>query len=465
MLNHFLSKTRRGLSAVLTLIVLSGSLAGCSGSSSGGSQPSQQASQQSAQSQSAGGQSTTLEIWVRDRFYSLVTEAAKSYHEKNPGVTVKVTQPSNMSDNLALALTAHNTPDIVSIDCVLVPYYASIGAMEDITDRFSQLDYKDQFGGGLMDLSKYNGKQYAVPFAPDLSVLLWNKEIFKEAGLDPEKGPATWDELIKDAQACTSKQHYGYVFGAGDAGTMMFTFSPYIWSNGGAFTDKDGTKSMLGQPQAIGALQNVVDMVSKYKVTPKSVISYDWSAAEDAFKSGKTSMIALGTDAVGSIVQNKYNFKAGCCLLPSADGKDYASFSGGDSIGIMADSKKKEAAWDFVQYCLSKDFQVDKLAANGFVPARMDLFDNSYFASHPEYDVLKQAMTVGKAPYSTQYNALYKPFGDAVQSAIGGQKTAEQAFTDAAKQIDDILANKKLAKAVRICKGRKPYGLWLSALL
>ena len=89
-----------------------------------------------------------------------------------------------MSDDLALALSSGETPDIVSIDCVLVPYYASIGALKDITTEFSALDYKDTFSGGLLDLSTYDGKQYAVPFAPDVSVLLYNKDIFKANGLD-----------------------------------------------------------------------------------------------------------------------------------------------------------------------------------------------------------------------------------------------------------------------------------------
>ena len=140
-----------------------------------------------------------LEVWVRNSYYDEMVEASKAFTEKT-GIQVNVTEPSNMSDDLALALSSGDTPDVVSIDCVLAPYYASIGALKDITEEFNGLEYKDSFSGGLLDLSNYEGEQYAVPFAPDLSVLIYNKDIFEANGLDPESPPKTWDELIEAAK-------------------------------------------------------------------------------------------------------------------------------------------------------------------------------------------------------------------------------------------------------------------------
>ncbi len=380
-----------------------------------------------------------LEVWVRNTYFDEVTTAAKDFTEQT-GIPVTVSEPSNMSDDLALALSSGETPDIVSIDCVLVPYYASIGALKDITTEFSALDYKDTFSGGLLDLSTYDGKQYAVPFAPDVSVLLYNKDIFKANGLDPEAPPKTWDELIAAAQACTSDDVYGYMFAASDAGGMMFTFCPYIWCNGGEFTSEDGTESMLNQPEAVEALQLITDMVYKYQVTPESITSYDWTAVEDAFKAQKSAMIVQGSSAVGNIVNEGYDFNAGCTLIPSPDGSKYASFSGGDSIAILADTDKYDAAWQFVQYCLRKEVQVDQLAAYGNIPSRSDMFENEIFGSHAEYDVLRQALEVGEAPYSLKYNEMYTPWIDAVQYALNQEKTPEEAFDDAKEEIDALLS-------------------------
>lgn len=381
----------------------------------------------------------SLEVWVRNSYFDEVTTAAADFTEQT-GIAVTVSEPSNMSDDLALALSSGDAPDIVSIDCVLVPYYASIGALKDITTEFAALEYKDTFSGGLLDLSTYEGKQYAVPFAPDVSVLLYNKDIFEANGLDPEAPPKTWEELIAAAQACTSEDVYGYMFAASDAGGMMFTFCPYIWCNGGEFTSEDGTESMLNQPEAVEALQLITDMVYEYQVTPESITSYDWTATEDAFKAQKAAMIVQGSSAVGNIVNGGYDFNAGCALIPSPDGSKYASFSGGDSIAILADTDKQDEAWQFVQYCLSKEVQVDQLAAYGNIPSRADLFENDIFGSHAEYDVLRQALEVGEAPYSLKYNEMYTPWIDAVQFALNQEKTPEEAFADAKEEIDALLS-------------------------
>lgn len=151
-------------------------------------------------------------------------------------------------------------------------------------------------------------------------------------------------------------------------------------------------------------------------------------------------MIVLGSSAVGDIVNDQYDFNAGCALIPSGDGERYSSFSGGDSIAIMSNTDKAEEAWQFVEFCLSEEVQVNQLAASGNIPARSDLFDNEIYAGHAEYDVLRQALEVGEAPYSLKYNEMYTPWLDAVQFALNQEKTPQEAFDDAKVEIDELLA-------------------------
>ena len=266
------------------------------------------------------------------------------------------------------------------------------------------------------------------------------KDHFAEAGLDPEKGPATWDELIEYAQKLTTEDHYGYVFGAGDSGTMMFTFVPYIWCNGGDVMSADGTQSMLDQPEAVEALQLICDLANEYKVCPEGITAYGWTESQDAFLSGKASMIVLGSAAVWSMLTGEYDINAGSCLIPSKDGVTYSSFSGGDSLAMVYDCANPDVAWDFIEYCLSEDVQVEEMAQYGQLPARSDLFDNQYFEANPEFQVMREALAVGEAPYSLKYNEMYVPFLDGVQAAINGVMTAEEAFASAAQNINALLA-------------------------
>ena len=232
---------------------------------------------------------TELTVWTRDSTVAAVKSAAEKYNAKQDKVIVNVVeQPaSQMADQLSLALSSEEAPDIVSLDCTKVPYFASIGAFADITEKYETLEYKDTFSEGMLKSGQLEGKTYAVPFAPDVSVLLYNKDHYQNVGLDPQTPPATWEELIEYSQKLTTDEKYGYVYAGGDAGGHMFTFMPYVWNNGGEVLSEDGKTCELGEDNAVAALSMFNDLTNKYKVTPPSVTTYSWNEAQDAFLTEK----------------------------------------------------------------------------------------------------------------------------------------------------------------------------------
>lgn len=346
-----------------------------------------------------------------------------------------------MSDDLALALSSGTTPDVVSIDCILVPFYASIGAFADVTEEVNALECLDTLPEGQLNLTQYDGTQYAVPFAPEVSALVYNKEIFEEVGLDTEVAPTTWDELVEMAKLCTTDDRYGYMFPAADAGGMMFTFGPYIWSNGGDFTKNNGSESALDTPEVAEAVQFIVDLIYEHEVTPDTISSYASADVLDAFKAGKSAMAVIGSAAIGSIYSGGFDFEVGVSLIPSPEGDAFSSFAGGDSMAVLADTENQEAAWKFVEYCLSEAVQVDLMVAEaGKLPVRPDLYENEHFAEKPVFKTLGEALEVGQAPYSIKYNEMYTPWLDAIQYAVNQEKSVEDSLADAKAEIDAILA-------------------------
>lgn len=105
----------------------------------------------------------------------------------------------------------------------------------------------------------------------------------------------------------------------------------------------------------------------------------------------------------------------------------------------MEQSKNKEAAWDFVEYALSEEVQVELFAKNGLLPARTDLFDNEYFNKNDKYKVLEEALKVSRASWSEKYNEMNQPLVNATQSCLMGKATAEEAFKTAAEEINKIM--------------------------
>lgn len=421
-------------------VVLAASMAACSGTG----KPEGTAAAGGLESSQNTADKVEISVWVRDSTVKAVRAAADSFNETSDKVHVNVVeQPAKqMAEQFSLALSANEAPDIISLDCTKVPYFASVGSYKDISSRFNELSFKDSFSEGMLNLGKYNEALYAIPFAPDVSVLLYNKDHYIEAGLDPEVPPTTWEELIDYSQKLTNEDHYGYVFAGGHASAYMFTVMPYVWNNGGELLNEDGSKCLLNESHAIESLKLFDDLTNKYKVTPPSVTSYSWTEAQDAFLTQKSSMVVLGSAAIYSFISGENEMNWGAVLIPRGpSGSAYASFSGGDSIGIVSQSTYEEEAWQFIQHALSEEVQVHALAKDGLLPARSDLFDNEYFESTPEYQILREALTVGRAPYSLKYDEMYDPVLEKMQSALNQEMTLEEAVASIAEKIDSIMAS------------------------
>ncbi len=422
---------KKVLAAVMMTTMVAALTTGCGGESS-----------DSAQGSSETGEKEELVVWVRDTTSACVEDAAKKYNETHSDVEIKVVEQVNtqMADQLSLALSANEAPDIVALDCTKVPYFASVGTFVDISDRYEALDFKDEFSPGMLSSGQVDGVTYALPFAPDVSVLLYNKDHYQEVGLDPETPPTTWDELIEYSQKLTTDDHYGYVYAGGHSGAYLFTIMPYVWNNGGEFISEDGKTCLLDSDNALEAIQLFYDLTNTYKVVPPSSVTYSWGEAQDAFLTGKASQIVLGSAAVYNFVNGTNDMNWGACLIPMGpNGTEYASFSGGDSIGITTQCKDVDAAWEFIEYALSDDVQIEEFAKGGLLPARSDQFDNEYFNTTPQYQVLKEALEVGHTPYAIKYDEMYDPITNNMQNCLNGAATPEEAVEIIIPAIEEIL--------------------------
>ena len=383
-----------------------------------------------------------LTVWVRNTTAAAVQDAADEYNASQDEVEVKVVEQINtqMADQLSLALAAGEAPDIVALDCTKVPFFASVGAFTDITDRYEALDYKDCFAEGMINSGQVDGVTYAIPFAPDVSVLLYNKAHYEEVGLDPEAPPTTWEEFVEYSQKLTTEDHYGYVYAGGHPGAYMFCFMPFVWNNGGNFLTDDGKECIIDSPEAMEAIQLYYDLTNTYKVTPPSAVSYSWGEAQDAFLTGMASQIVLGSAAVYNFVNGTADMDWGATLIPKGpSGDGYASFAGGDNIGITSQCKDVDAAWDFILYSMTDDVQIERFAKGGLLPARSDQFDNEYFNVTPQYQVLKAALEVAHTPYSLRYDEMYDPLLAAMQNCLNGKASIEDTVAKIKKDIDAIV--------------------------
>lgn len=386
------------------------------------------------------GEKKVLKVWSRDNVSALLETPVETFNKSNDQVEIELTSvpAEKFSEQFATALSSGNTPDIVTLDLVYAPYFSSIGAFKDITDSYNNLPYKDEFVEEMVTLGNYQDVQYALPLSADVSALIYNKDHFEEAGLDPEQPPVTWDELKEYANKLTTEDKFGYTYAAGAPGTLMFNFLPYIWGNGGDILNADGTEALIGSAESIEALQFMTDLTQEDKVTPAGAPTYQGQNAWDTFTSGKASMIVYGNFKVSDLNLNFSDINYGVALIPKNDGKNHSSFIGGELIALSADSDKEEEAMEFIDYLLSEDVQVEFFAKNGTLPVRESMFDNQYFQEEPRYQVFTEALKVAETPYSTKHNQILNVWETTTQALLGEQ-SPKDVFQKQEEDIQRIL--------------------------
>lgn len=384
----------------------------------------------------------TITLWARDSEKAFINVLADAYNKSHDAkVTVTIVPSANFVQKFGTAAASGSGPDVASIDLVYLPYFASKGVLEDITALADSLPYKDGLSQAHRKLAVYKGKTYALPFTAEASVMFYNKDLFKQAGLNPDKPPTTYEEMLTAARAIRKlgPDIYGFTFAGSCGGCNVFEFAPHVWASGGDVLSGDGTKAMLDSPQVTDALNFYRQMVRESLVPPSA--KTDGGVAQPAaFQSGKVGMVNLGAFFVGTLVgDKKVNF--GAAPIPGKTGGS-ASFAGGDEIAVTKGSQNKAAATEFVKWATTEEAQTI-LAKASIVPVRTDLMDKIYAPLDPRYKVLGDALLTGRTPYSVVENAIFNdnngPWAKMINQAVfgGNVQSAQAQAQQAAQQILD----------------------------
>lgn len=382
----------------------------------------------------------TMSFWTRDSNQAQVRTLVDAWNATHDNqIEVTVIPSGEYMTKVGAAAAGGSAPDIIAVDLIYVPQFAAAGQLTDITELAKSLPYFDALSPSHVRLGTYEGKIFALPFNAEGSILLWNKDLFEQAGLDPEKAPTTWAE-IADAAAkvrALGDDIYGFYFSGACAGCNAFTFAPLIWASGGDILSDDGATATLTDPNVAAALDFYRQMWADGLMPPGAQADTGTDFA-NAFPTGKIGMTGSGAFAISQIKNDHPEINFGVTFLPGQnDGQ--SSFAGGDSIGIPAGSKYPNQAFEFIQWLTSEEVQLEQYAKANSLPIRTDMADNEYFQADPRLTTAAQAMAMGNTPYSLVYNQLFNdangPWLKMIQTAIfdgdveGAVQTAQDEFT------------------------------------
>jgi sn-glycerol 3-phosphate transport system substrate-binding protein len=198
-----------------------------------------------------------------------------------------------------------------------------------------------------MENSQTGGKTWGIPFQRSTIVLYYNKEMFKDAGLDPNKPPATWKEMAEYAQKVTKRDASGKVTQWGvqipATGFPYWLFQALTTENDVRLMNAAGTETYYDKPAVIEALQYWMDLTTKYKVHPEGIV--DWGTTPKDFFERKVAMIWTTTGNLTN-VKNNAKFDFGVAMLPA--NKRRGIDGGGASI--FQAGYRQAAAFKFIKW-------------------------------------------------------------------------------------------------------------------
>jgi len=391
---------------------------------------------------------TVINFWVRenDKAFSIpLVQAYNATHATK--VRLTVIPAESFVTKFGTATAAGTPPDVMAIDLIYVPAFNAAHELTDITDRVGQLSYASKLSPSHLNLARYKGRLYGVPYSADGSVLIYNKTLFSQAGLDANNPPKTWAELEDYAKKITAlgNGNKGFYFSGRCAGCNAFTMLPLIWASGGDVLNASSTAATMNSPVVRDTLAFYHRLWSEGQIPQEAKDDAGDHGLNfiDAFTTGKIGMIGGGAFSIALLKDlfPKINFGVG--YLPGQNGGT-SSFAGGDTIGIPRGSQHPTEAFDFISWCMSSQVQVDLLAKNSEVPVRTDLGVNKYSQLDKRYVTVSSAFAQGRTPYTTHYNQLFNdtngPWITAVEKAVF-DGNIDDALATAQDQFTQILSS------------------------
>ncbi len=374
------------------------------------------------------------------------------FEEANPDIDVVPVYSGNYLDTTTKALTAakSGTPPTIAV-LLATDIFTLIDedAVQPIDEFFKTAEDKkwvEGFMPAYLASAKVDGHLWAVPYQRSTAVLYWNKKAFAEAGLDPNKYPKTWDEMVAYGKAVTKKDASGRVtrWGVGipgNVGSAQWLFGALAIQNGAKLMNDAGTETYLTDPKVVEALKFWVDLSKVHGVHPPGI--QEWGTTPSDFLEERIAMVWTTT---GNLSHLKANAKFEFGMAPYPGKVKPGSVLGGGNFYVFkkAPQAEKEAGFKFVKFMTSDPILADWCIKTGYVAPRDGAWEQpalkEYVAKVPEATVARDQIAISVPEISTHENSrTSKVLNDAIAAALTGTKTPEKALADAQAEIDRIL--------------------------
>jgi sn-glycerol 3-phosphate transport system substrate-binding protein len=376
---------------------------------------------------------------------------AADFEKQNPRIKVKPIYAGTYQESLAKALTAHKsgtapvTSVLLSTDMFSLIDEDAVVPFDDFATSEADRKWLGSFFPAFMYNSQTGGKTWGIPFQRSTIVLYWNKEAFREAGLDSERAPANWAEQASFAEKLTKRDGSGNVTEWGlqipSSGFPYWLFQGLAIQNGEELMNRAGDQTFFAKPAVVEALQYWVDLARKHKAMAPGTI--EWGTTPKDFFERKIAMMWTTTGNLTNVRANA-KFPFGVAMLPAGNRRGSPTGGGNFYIFKKRERAQQEAAFEFIKWITSPERAAQWGIDTGYVAVRPDAWDTaamkSYVAGFPAAAVARDQLQYAVAELSTHENQrVTKALNDGLQAALAVTKAPAQAMGDAQAEAERIL--------------------------
>lgn len=430
-----LTRTLAGIAAAALIVPL----AACGGSGNGGTATAEGIPAKGTDD------GTEITLWTRSPLERQAKNVVEAYNKSHKNqVKLEIIPNDDMEGKVGGASQTDSLPDILAGDVVRIPYWASEGIFTDITKQIDGLDNKADLQQGHIEAGTVDGAEYTLPFITDVSVMIWNKNLYKEAGLDPEQGPKSIDQFVEQAKkvAALNKDGVAGSYLAGQSGgALVFDLFPSVWADGESVMNKDGSEATLDNDSMKGVLdayKELANTTNGLGAGSKEETGATWTAP---FANGKIGVMPYPNTSTTALfdAEKDGGFEVGVAPIPGTKEGKTSTFLGGDAMGISKDSKHVAQAWNFLYWLMQSDAQKEVFADQGDTASNIQTLKTAYKDADPRIQTINSVIIDGngqtpKSPaFNEAFNAAGSPWQLLVQNAVWGSgdlKADNKAVTD-----------------------------------
>ena len=376
------------------------------------------------------------------------------FNQENPDIEVTAAYTGTYDETdikTRAAIKAGKPPAVALMSANFITQYH----IDDLVEAFDPLvraegktpeDFMGEFWPALAGNARVDGKIYGVPFQNSTPLLYYSVDAFKDAGLDPDKPPVTWQDWVDDLRKVarhdgSSTTRWGVMF-PGTYDYLGWITSGLAMSNGGEYYNTGyGGEVYYTQPSTVGAVRLIDAFVHKWHVMPEGVT--DANAVTTAFFQGRTAMMILSTGSLSFVRENmKTPYRT--AFLPRS--LVNAAPIGGASLIIPRGNspERQAAAWTLIKWLVSPETAGGWSRFTGYFAPRIAAYDlpemKDYLAKFPDAKVALDQLAYARGWFAT-YNTVgvRKALEDGVQAVLSGKATPEAAMEAAQKQADALM--------------------------